>query len=211
MDDRIRHISGYGDPTEYDAIADSLYKVFLTARNLAPTLHSTNCTQHPNGPVDPEPPQGWGQCLFCNKNRRVGNPRARAGTTSAPTQYEIPPPPYSHERLLERMRQINEIVFELHYRSPDQDFATAADLVHGAFIIARELSRPRSVSRCPQHPGAPLDPAAAGGPRCLFCVANDVRASRTWTSPPPQIRDWPRTAVHRRYRPSRPAPHHDER
>lgn len=195
-DDRIRALPGYGDPTEYEAIADSLYRLFITSRNLAPPRDYTNCPAHPNGPIDPEPPQGWGQCLFCNSNRRVGNPRARRGTPTAPNQYDIPPPPYTHETLLEKMRQINEVVFELHYRSSGQEFAHTADLVHGAFIIARELSRPRATSRCPRHPGAPLDPTAPGGPRCLFCVATDARQTRS--VPPPQIRDRQRRLPRRR-------------
>ncbi|MEW1699441.1 hypothetical protein [Streptomyces sp. NPDC091278] len=201
VDDRFRALSGCGDPTEYDAIADSLYQVFLTARNLAPSRNSTDCSTHPNGPVDPESPQGWGQCLFCNSNRRAGNPRARQEVANTPLQYEVPPPPYTHEALLERMRQINDISFELSYRSPDDDFAIAADLVHGAFIIARELSRPRSSSRCSRHPGAPIDPAAAGGPRCLFCAAAEHRAS---TVAPPQIRDRPRRTLPSRRRPGPP-------
>jgi len=189
-DDRIRAIPGHGDPTEYDAIADSLYRLFVIARNLAPSRNTTNCSTHPNGPVDPQPPDGWGQCLLCNTNRRAGDPRARQGTPVALNRHEIPPPPYTHDLLLARMRQINEVVFELHYRSPEQDLALTADLVHGAFIIARELSRPRTASDCARHPGAPLDPAAQGGPRCLFCAAEEAR--RTRTAPPPQIRDRPR-------------------
>lgn len=30
------------------------------------------CTAHPNAPVDPDPPQGWGRCLTCNTNRKRG-------------------------------------------------------------------------------------------------------------------------------------------
>ncbi|MFF9402287.1 hypothetical protein [Streptomyces sp. NPDC014744] len=203
-DDRIRTIPGRGDPTEYDAIADSLYKLFVTARNLAPSRNTTNCSTHPNGPVDPAPPEEWGPCLLCNTNRRAGDPRARSGTATAVSRYEIPPPPYTHEALLARMRQINEVVFELHYRSSAQDLALTADLVHGAFIIARELSRPRTVSRCPRHPGAPLDPAAHGGPRCLFCVTDEAR--RTRTAPPPQIRDRPRRLPRGNRRRTEPGP-----
>ncbi|MFJ9829598.1 hypothetical protein ACIRSU_35255 [Streptomyces sp. NPDC101160] len=199
VDDRIRAFPGYGDPTEYEAIADSLYQVFITTRNLAPARHSTNCSIHPLGPVDPESPQGWGQCLFCNSNRRIGNPRARQEVANAALQYDVPPPPYTHETLLDRMRQINDVIFELHYRSPEEDFALAADLVHGAFIIARELSRPRSTSRCTRHPGAPVDPTAQGGPRCLLCVAAE---RRTGAVPPPEIRNRPRRPV-----PGRRLPH----
>lgn len=194
VDDRIKNLPGYGDPTEYDAIADSLYQVFTTARNLAPSRHSTNCAIHPNGAVDPESPMGWGQCLLCNSNRRIGDPRARQAVSNMPLQYEVPPPPYSHDLLLERMRQINDAVFELHYRSSDEEFALAADLMHGAFIIARELSRPRSSSRCPRHPGAPLDPAAPGGPRCLFCA---VAETRRGAAPPPQIQNRDRRTLPR--------------
>ncbi|MCX5434765.1 hypothetical protein OHU11_42055 (plasmid) [Streptomyces sp. NBC_00257] len=198
-DDLIRNIHGYGDPTEYDAIADSLHRVFTTARNLAPTRHSTNCSIHPNGPVDPHSPQGWGKCLFCNSSRRAGNPRTQPEVPNSPVQYEVPPPPYTHDALLTRMRQINEIAYELHYRSPEEDFALMADLVHGAFIIARELSRPRSSSLCPRHPGAPIDPAAPGGPRCLFCTVAEIRGG---APPPPQIRDRPRRTSPRRQPPS---------
>lgn len=210
-DDRVRAISDYGDPTEYDAIADSLYRVFVTTRNLAPPRTFTNCSRHPNGPVDPQPPQGWGSCLLCNGRRRVGHPQALPGSPPNANQFEVPPPPYTHEALLARMRDINEVVFELHYRSSDEEFARAADLVHGAFIIARELSRPRSSSRCSRHPGAPLDPTAAGGPRCLFCVAEDARASRA-PAPPVEIRTRPRPAGRRRIRPQRPdLPHSEEK
>ncbi|MFF4179548.1 hypothetical protein [Streptomyces sp. NPDC001750] len=201
-DDRVRAFLGYGDPTEYDAIADALYRVFITARNLAPARHSTNCSIHPYGPVDPQSPQGWGQCLFCNSNRRIGDPRARQEVQNTPLQYEVPPPPYTHEALLARMRQINEVVFELNFRSPEEDFALTADLVHGAFIIARELSRPRSSSRCPRHPGAPLDPDAPGGPRCLFCTIAERRGG---APPPPQIRDRPRRSFPRRQPPGSPS------
>ncbi|MER5747124.1 hypothetical protein ABT097_28130 [Streptomyces sp. NPDC002225] len=188
-DDRVRNLHGHGDPTEYEAIADALYRVFTTARNLAPERHTTGCSTHPKGPVDPQSPQGWGKCLLCNSNRRAGNPRAGQDVPNSPLQYEVPPPPYTHDALLARMRQINEIVYELHYRSPDEDFALTADLVHGAFTIARELSRPRTSSQCRRHPGAPIDPDARGGPRCLFCAVADHRRN---TPPPPQIRDRPR-------------------
>ncbi|MCZ0978196.1 hypothetical protein O1L60_39185 [Streptomyces diastatochromogenes] len=187
VDDRVRAIVGHGDPTEYEEIADSLYRVFVTVRNLALPRSSTGCGIHPNGPVDPEPPEGWGQCLFCNSNRRVGDPRARRGMPRQPGVYQIPPPPYTHEGLLQTMRQINDLSFDLHFRSDWEEFTRVADLVHGAFIIARELSRPRSYSRCRQHPGAPVDPAASGGPRCLFCVADEKR--RAPAVPPAQIRD----------------------
>ncbi|MFF6794320.1 hypothetical protein ACFY9C_35220 [Streptomyces filamentosus] len=187
--DHVRAMPEHGDPTEYEAIADALYQAFVVARNLSPSRDSTNCSSHPRGPVDPEAPDGWGQCLLCNTHRRAGNAAARAGTPKALVQWEVPPPPYTQEALLDRMRLLNDAVFELHLRSSEQEFAKTADLLHGAFVIARELSRPRSASGCTRHPGAPTDPAAAGGPRCLFCVADDLRRQRSATAPrPPQAR-----------------------
>ncbi|MFL3870584.1 hypothetical protein LT966_28785 [Streptomyces griseobrunneus] len=200
-DDRVRDVSGH-DPTEYEAVADALYRVFNTARNLAPPRNTTNCTIHPNGPVDPEPPQGWGRCLFCNGNRRIGNPQARSGGPVNANQYDVPPPPYTHEILIARMRRINDAVYELALVSPDDAFADVADLVHGAFVIARELSRPRSTSKCRLHPGAPIDPDAPGGPQCLFCSTAAIKKERA--VPPPQIRDRVRHPARRRRAPRPP-------
>ncbi|GHG19885.1 hypothetical protein Shyd_93890 [Streptomyces hydrogenans] len=190
--DHIRALPEHGDPAEFEAIADALYQAFTTARNLAPSRDSTNCTSHPRGPIDPEAPVGWGQCLLCNTHRRAGNASARAGAPQALIQWDVPPPPYTREGLLDRMQRVNDASFELHLRSSERDFVVMADLLHGAFIIARELSRPRSASGCLRHPGAPTDPAAAGGPRCLFCVADDLRRQRAATPSripqPPQAR-----------------------
>jgi hypothetical protein len=72
-----------------------------------------------------------------------------------------------------------------------------ADLVHSAFIVTRELSRPRASSGCPRHPGAPVDEDAPGGPRCMFCQGRE----RLRRSGPPVV------AV----RPSRPAPQYHRR
>nr|WP_240981887.1 MULTISPECIES: hypothetical protein [unclassified Streptomyces] len=190
--DHVRAVPEQGDPTEYEVIADALYQAFVVARNLSPSRDSTNCRYHPKGPVDPEAPEGWGQCLLCNTHRRAGNAGARSGAPRALVQYDVPPPPYTHEGLINRLRSLNDAVFELHLRSSDEEFATTADLLHAAFVIARELSRPRSASGCTRHPGAPTDPAAAGGPRCLFCAADDLRRQRAAAPrrvpPPAQVR-----------------------
>lgn len=100
------------------------------------------------------------------------------------------------------MQRINDAVYELALLSPDEDFAFVADLVHGAFIIARELSRPRSTSKCRDHPGAPIDPDAPGGPQCLFCSTAAMKQARA--VPPPQIRDRVRHPARRRYDPRPP-------
>ncbi len=46
----------------------------------APDPHrqsGTGCDTHPDGAVDPEPPDGWGHCLHCNINRRRSEPQSQ--------------------------------------------------------------------------------------------------------------------------------------
>ncbi|MFF7191413.1 hypothetical protein ACFZAR_40915 [Streptomyces sp. NPDC008222] len=174
VDDRMKHLPDPADPTEYEAIADALWDVFVTARNLAPVRSPTGCARHPGGPVDTEAPEGWGRCLLCNRNRRIGRPSVKKATNASTSLWAIPDPPYNHAALMAIRRTINHAVMELDYRSPDRAFHEVADLVHSAFIIARELSRPRSTG-CQRHPGAPIDPTAAGGPQCIFCVGEERR------------------------------------
>ncbi|QFQ99319.1 hypothetical protein F9278_27795 [Streptomyces phaeolivaceus] len=192
VDDRINWLSVPADPTEYEQVADSLHSLFVTARNLAPDRNVTGCTRHPNGPVDTEAPEGWGRCLLCNSNRRIGHPGVKAAPEIQRGMWAIPEPPYSHRALTETMKKLNEAVMELGLQSPDRDFEHVADLAHSAFFIARELSRPRSRSGCPRHPGAPIDSDAPGGPQCLFCLGRQRLA----------LQGEPKVNI----RPSRPAP-----
>ncbi|WP_329456088.1 hypothetical protein [Streptomyces sp. NBC_01497] len=197
VDDRIRQLPVPADPTEYEQIADTVYEVFVVARNLVARRRSTGCAHHPNGPVDPLAPTGWGHCLLCNSRRRVGRPDVRAAEPEPPRTWEVPQAPYDHKVLVLTMRRINEALADLHLRSADDAFVRLADLVHSAFIVARELSRPRAGSGCPRHPGAPVDEDAPGGPRCMFCQGRE----RLHRSGPPVV------AV----RPSRPAPQYHRR
>ena len=167
----------YGDshPAEFDATSDAVYLLFNIARNLAPARTYTGCERHPNGAIDPEAPQGWTRCLLCNEARRVGTnpanipPVARTSSLGFP----VPDGPYTFEQLSLLLRQGNEQAFELSLRSEDADFVHFADTTHQAFIVARELARPRNSSGCERHPGAPTDPTADGA--CLFCVADRRR------------------------------------
>ncbi|GHI25679.1 hypothetical protein Shyd_70500 [Streptomyces hydrogenans] len=162
--DHIRALPEHGDPAEFEAIADALYQAFTTARNLAPSRDSTNCTSHPRGPIDPEAPSDGDSACCVNTHRRAGNASARAGAPQALIQWDVPPPPYTREGLLDRMQRVNDASFELHLRSSERDFVVMADLLHGAFIIARELSRPRSASGCLRHPGGAHRPGSRGWP-----------------------------------------------
>ncbi|MFE9888465.1 hypothetical protein [Streptomyces scopuliridis] len=183
------------DPTEYEEIADSLYALFNVARNLAPDRNSTGCHLHPKGAVDTEAPTGWGRCLLCNSHRRTGRPEVKAAPQAPRHNWAVPDPPYDHTVLAQTMQQINELAAEINYRSKDETFVHLADLTHAAFVIARELSRPRNSSGCIQHPGAPIDPAAPGGPQCLFCQG---QARRQQIGPPTMA-----------IRPSRPVPRYE--
>jgi hypothetical protein len=192
VDDRMVYLDVPADPTEYEDIADALWEVFLVARNLAPARSATGCADHPSGPVDTEAPEGWSRCLLCNSRRRIGRPNVKAaGENASKYRWAVPEPPYDHAKLMEVRGALNHAVQDLDYRSPDEAFQQVADLVHAAFVIARELSRPRSTG-CQRHPGAPIDATAAGGPRCMFCVAQERRRQ---VGPP---------AVN--VRPSRPVP-----
>ncbi|WP_394427243.1 hypothetical protein [Streptomyces sp. SGAir0957] len=192
VDDRVCNLPDPADPTEYEDVADALWDLFLTARNLVLPRNLSGCERHPGGPRDTEAPAGWGTCLICNTHRRINRPGVKTTGEIKATLWAVPDPPYSHATLMATRTSLNEAAQELEYRSPYAAFDRVADLVHSAFIIARELSRPRTQG-CRLHPGAPIDPAAAGGPRCMFCVARERRAA----SGPPRV------AV----RPGRPDPH----
>ena len=200
VDDRVRYLPDPADPTEYEAIADTLYELFQPARNLAQERHATGCDHHPKGPIDTEAPEGWSRCLLCNHHRRIGRPHVKAAAADPPRHlWSIPDPPYTHALLLTAMLRVNDIVSELNYRSAEDLFQQAADRIHEAFTIARELSRPRTFG-CPQHPGAPIDPTAPDGPRCLFCQARERRSRQG----PPSVEIRPCRPVPVRGRPRTP-------
>ncbi|KJY33476.1 hypothetical protein VR44_13895 [Streptomyces katrae] len=208
LGDRIKDLYEGAHPAEYDPVADALYVAFQTAAGLAPAKSYTGCPEHPNGALDPEAPEGWGRCLICNDRRRLGR-RLQGGRPAAPAApveqrrlgYPVPDPPYTLDVLRRYLRSIDEQRFHLTLGSPDRDFVRLADDLHRAFIVARELSRPRNASGCSEHPGAPIDPDAPPGEACIFCAGRKRRAQRPPQTPEmlPRIRRGERRQLQRRF------------
>ncbi|MEU6893084.1 hypothetical protein ABZ934_15030 [Streptomyces sp. NPDC046557] len=209
LGDHARELYDGSHPAEYEGLADALYIAFQTAAQLAPARSYTGCPEHPNGALDPEAPEGWGRCLICNDRRRLGLRRngGRPGpATPVPGEqrrlgYPVPEPPYNHEVLRGYLRTIEDQRFHLGISSPAGDFVRIADDLHRAFIIARELSRPRNASGCSEHPGAPIDPDAPPGEACIFCAGRKRRAQRPPQAPEmlPRIRRGERRQLQRRF------------
>jgi hypothetical protein len=206
LGDRIAELYEGSHPAEYDPVTDALYVAFQTAAGLAPARSHTGCPEHPNGALDPEAPEGWGRCLICNDRRRLGR-RLQGGRAAAPAGeqprlgYPVPDPPYTLDVLRRYLRAIDEQRFHLAMGSPDQAFVRIADDLHRAFIVARELSRPRNASGCAEHPGAPIDPDAPPGEACIFCAGRKRRAQRSPQTPEmlPRIRRGERRQLQRRF------------
>lgn len=171
----VRALYADAHPAELEPVADETYLLFTIARNLAPSKTYTGCDRHPNGAIDPEAPQGWTRCLLCNEARRRGTASTAipAPARTTPLGYPVPEGPYSFDVLKQYLRRTTEIAYALTLRSSDAEFTELADTVHQAFIVSRELSRPRNTSGCDRHPGAPTDPTADNA--CLFCAADRRR------------------------------------
>lgn len=60
----------------FNEVIEIAYRAFYIARELSRPPSPTGCVIHPQGPVEHEPPRGWGVCLLCNTIRRR---RAAAG------------------------------------------------------------------------------------------------------------------------------------
>ncbi|WP_284577122.1 hypothetical protein [Streptomyces sp. 2P-4] len=215
LGDHLRDLYEGAHPTEYEAVADALYAAFRTAAGLAPAKSHTGCPEHPDGALDPEAPDGWGRCLICNDRRRRGlrERGGRAGRDAAARLagppageqrrlgYPVPDPPYTLQALHTHLRSVEERRFHLTLSSPSDDFVRLADDLHRAFIVARELSRPRNASGCSEHPGAPIDPDAPPGEACIFCAGRKRRAQRSAAAPEmlPRIRRGERRQLQRRF------------
>ncbi|MEU8887202.1 hypothetical protein [Streptomyces sp. NPDC048442] len=181
--DLVSELYDGAHPSDYEPIADSLYSAFRTASELAPARNVTGCKEHPDGAVDPTVPDGWGRCLICNHRRRLTE-------RGAPTPAEETPrlPEHSAQRttratLTAQFDLVNERSFNLGTASRPEEFAALAEALHRAFVLARELSRPRNSSGCAQHPGAPIDPDAPPGEECIFCAGRRRQAQRAAGTP----------------------------
>lgn len=206
LNDQVDNLTDWSHPLEFEEVADNLYAAFRTASNMAPGKSYTGCKEHPNGALDPEPPQGWGLCLLCNDRRRRGLPVSPPSGSRRRGGYPVPDPPYTLERLVRYMRDVNELAFSLELTSPMSDYAAVADRLHEAFCVARELARPRNVSGCDKHPGAPIDPDAPEGQGCIFCAGTERRkALEGKPAVLPQVRRGERRNLYRRF----PRPTHD--
>ncbi|MEV6650207.1 hypothetical protein [Streptomyces sp. NPDC051219] len=199
--DQIRELYDGAYPMEYDAVADALYSAFQSAAGLAPVKSYTGCEIHPNGALDPEAPEGWGRCLLCNDRRRRGERSVPAAGSQRRLGYPVPDPPYTLEVLKRHVQHVNDRAFGVGISSPAEEFVELADSLHRAFIVARELSRPRNASGCAEHPGAPIDPDAPPGEGCMFCAGRRRREQRSPQTPEmlPRIRRGERRNLHRRF------------
>ncbi|MEV5704780.1 hypothetical protein [Actinoallomurus sp. NPDC052274] len=56
-------------PGDFERIAGRTYTAFCIARELSRPIPRTGCSIHPQGPVDRNPPTGWGDCQLCNTIR----------------------------------------------------------------------------------------------------------------------------------------------
>lgn len=165
----IKRLEEASTPELFDELADKLDTAFVTATNMAPARYRTGCQLHPWGPVDTEAPEGWGACATCNRNRRIGRPWVTAAESQPKHGYDMPSPPYTFKGLQDRLYLINDAVMALLLDSPDDEIDAIANALYGAFIVARELSRPKPESRCEKHrytDTAP-DPVTGG---CVLCA-----------------------------------------
>ncbi|MEN8649645.1 hypothetical protein ABCR94_03075 [Streptomyces sp. 21So2-11] len=199
--DLVRELYDGSHPLEYEPVADTLYMAFKTAADLAPIKSHTGCAQHPNGALDPEAPAGWGRCLLCNGRRRRGERSIPPPAEQRRLGYPVPDPPYTPDILKHHLQLVNDRAFAVSVSSPAEQYVELADTLHRAFIVARELSRPRNASGCSEHPGSPIDPTAPPGEGCLFCVGRRQQQQRPPGAPRmlPPLRRGERRTMQRRF------------
>ncbi|MEU7323333.1 hypothetical protein ABZ682_22700 [Streptomyces griseoviridis] len=101
--DLAYHLELTSDADDFREVMEALNEAYWLAAALAAQTSRTGCPEHPQGPVDPEAPEGWGRCLLCNSRRRSGLVRqrdgARLGWTGATSGLNRP------QRSLEAARQ----------------------------------------------------------------------------------------------------------
>lgn len=78
--DLAYHLDHTSPIEDFQQVMEALHEAYWIAAALAAKNSRTECRDHPQGPVDPEPPEGWGVCLLCNSRRRAGLARPRPVT-----------------------------------------------------------------------------------------------------------------------------------
>lgn len=169
-------------PDLFDELADRLYEAFIIAADVAPTRHATGCPRHPQGPVDPQAPEGWSSCLICNTHRRRTRSWAEAAAEQPKTVWTMPAPPYTFAGLNDRLYSINDSMMNFRLDSTAEELNRIADSLYQAFIVARELSRPKSVLKCPQHPYIDTPPDSETG-GCTMCAVDARRKAAGLADP----------------------------
>ena len=75
--DLAYHLELTSSQEQFQEVMEALHEAYWIAAALAASNSRTGCSEHPQGPVDPNAPDGWGRCLLCNSRRRAGLIRQR--------------------------------------------------------------------------------------------------------------------------------------
>lgn len=78
--------------------------------------------------------------------------------------------------------------------STAEELNRIADALYQAFIVARELSRPKSVLKCPQHPYIDTPPDSETG-GCTMCAVDERRKAAGLTEVTTLLRPQKKTRV----------------
>lgn len=148
---------------DFQQVMEALHEAYWIAAELAKETSRTGCREHPQGPVDPIAPDGWGQCLLCNNRRRSGRTEPRqvtgqrlTGATSATNrpreQIEAARRPSRPE--LARWREPEHVVTEsAEYDSPILARRRAtADPIHAAALARARDERAKTATSTPPRP-----------------------------------------------------------
>lgn len=84
-----------------------------------------------------------------------------------------------------RIAALSDLTYALHTQSAEEDLDTCAEAAWAVFEALRDLTRPKPVTGCQQHPTGPIDPLyaeeglPAGWGRCLLCNISRRRGTRS--------------------------------
>lgn len=152
--DMVHHLDATSPAEEFQQAMEALHEAYWIAAALAGNNSRTECREHPQGPVDPEAPDGWGVCLLCNSRRRAGLARPHPATgqnlTGATSAVNRP------RRSLEAARQPSPPE-SAQWREPAH--LHAAQLEPDSLILARRRQtadpvRARALARARQEKAA---------------------------------------------------------